>query len=361
MTASPKHQAARPRHKLTRAEALRVKLLRLGNWEYWPSWALYTPIVFYGLLQMLRGRALDFAASNPSLPLGGMMGDHKYIPLKALEERLPAFVPDATLLDAAMGVEKSLEMLTLWMQKQGHGYPLVLKPDTGCRGQDVAIIRSEEQAVAYLSSNPVPLVAQAYVSGVEFGIFYMNDSRSPDTPGFIYSLAEKTFPHIVGDGVTPLRALLLRDKHARYTAAHLLHLHQDQLDRVLTAGEKFQIVELGTHSKGSIFVDKNHLITPELTAAAHKAAQAIGGYHVGRFDVRAPSVEAFQAGDFKILEANGVTAEAAHLYSPGTSLSRAWKILLRQWQLAYAIGHENKKQGHAKVTLQEVMSALFSK
>ena len=43
----------------------------------------------------------------------------------------------------------------------------------------------------------------------------------------------------------------------------------------------------------------------------------------------------FMAGeDLAIVELNGVTSEATHIYDPSTSLVRGWATLMRQWAVA---------------------------
>lgn len=351
-------------HILTLREKMTIKTIRAFNWEYWPMWAFYLPVVGLGLVKSLRGRGLDFVSANPGLPLGGMMGDQKILPLDRLRQGSPDLMPKTSLIGVAKGPEAATEQLTDWMADQGLTFPVVLKPDTGARGQDVSIIDDSAAAYTYFDSHRQDIVAQEYVTGREYGIFFMRDpsGQSVDlSDGIIFSLAEKTFPSVIGDGVSDLRTLLVNDKHSRYTAAFLLSHHREKLADIPPKDQPFQIIHIGTHSKGSIFVDAGHLITPALTQAMIRAADAIGGYHVGRFDLRADSIENLQAGQFKIMEANGVTAEAAHLYSPGTKLITAWKILFKQWQLAYDIGRATINGGAKSYSVREVLRALFSR
>ena len=70
------------------------------------------------------------------------------------------------------------------------------------------------------------------------------------------------------------------------------------------------------------------------------------GFYFGRFDVRTPSVDEFKQGrNFKIIELNGVTSEATHIYDPKCSLLAAYKVLFEQWRLAFEIGGENRARG----------------
>ena len=66
-------------------------------------------------------------------------------------------------------------------------------------------------------------------------------------------------------------------------------------------------------------------------------------------------VEAFRAGNgFKIIELNGVTSEATHIYHPGTPLMTAYRVLMRQWRIAFDIGAENRRGGVAPTPLRKL-------
>lgn len=75
-------------------------------------------------------------------------------------------------------------------------------------------------------------------------------------------------------------------------------------------------------------------------------ARAFPGFFVGRFDVRHSDVEAFKAGvDLAVVELNGATPESTNIYDPGTSLIEAYRQLLRQWSIVFAIGAANRAVG----------------
>ena len=59
-----------------------------------------------------------------------------------------------------------------------------------------------------------------------------------------------------------------------------------------------------------------------------------------------------------MLELNGVSAEATHIYDPKTSLFAAYRTLFTQWRLAFAIGAANRARGHRPLRLREVIALL---
>ena len=89
------------------------------------------------------------------------------------------------------------------------------------------------------------------------------------------------------------------------------------------AGEAVRLARAGNHCQGTEFRDGRHLHTPALEAAVDAIARRIDGFYFGRFDVRYASPEALARGEgFAIVELNGVTSEATHVYDPDGSLAR---------------------------------------
>jgi hypothetical protein len=231
------------------------------------------------------------------------------------------------------------------MQEQHLTYPVVLKPDVGQRGSGVAVVRSAAALESYLrgaESTQTDTIIQEYIPGVEFGVFYY---RYPgEERGHIFSITDKRFPVVMGDGASTLERLILGDSRAVCMAKFYLK-QQHRLDDVPAAGEAVQLVELGTHSRGAIFLDGSQHHTAALAAAVDRISQRFDGFSFGRFDIRAPSVEEFRQGRFKVIELNGVTSEATHIYDPQNGLLDAYRILFAQWRIAFAIGAANRARG----------------
>jgi hypothetical protein len=67
----------------------------------------------------------------------------------------------------------------------------------------------------------------------------------------------------------------------------------------------------------------------------------------------------FKAGrNFKIVELNGVTSEATHIYDPRNSLIDAYRVLFEQWRIAFEIGAKNRERGVRPSTLRELFRML---
>jgi hypothetical protein len=240
------------------------------------------------------------------------------------------------------------------MKREGLALPVVLKPDAGQRGSGVSIIRSLERLRCYVTRAEFDVLVQEYAPGEEFGVFYY---RYPGQPrGRIFSITEKKIPEVVGDAHHTVEQLILRDARAVCLAAHYLQAQAHQLDRVPHEGETIPLVELGTHCRGAIFLDGSRFETAELAQAIDEISRKYNGFYFGRYDLRVQDVNELALGrGFKILELNGVTSEATHIYDPRLGLRDAYRTLFRQWRVAFEIGHQNRERGHQPAGLGELL------
>lgn len=321
------------------------KWRRLTQWEYWPIWAFYPPIILYVLYKGIRMRSLTlFTSVNPAMPHSGFTDEPKSEILRGLAGAGDA-VPAWTLIGKNEDAPARLGQLKAFMQLNGLSLPIVLKPNEGERGEGVAIIRSEEAALDYLERCNADVIAQRYIGGLEYGIFYY---RHPDEEnGHIYGITDKRFTSVTGDGVHNLEYLILADKRAVAMQRFFRQKWSDKLDSVPAKGEKIVIAEIGTHCRGSLFLDGSHLVTPELIARIDAISKTYEGFYLGRYDIKVPSVEDLQAGrNISILELNGITAEPTFCYDPKYSLRDAYRIFHFQWKKAFEIGATNRSRGH---------------
>lgn len=223
-------------------------------------------------------------------------------------------------------------------------FPIVLKPNVGERGRGVAIVRSDQDLHRYMATARDEIIVQEYVTGIEFGVFYV---RYPDEErGRIVSITRKRLPEVTGDGRSTVLELILNDARAFCIAGTYLHSIGRDPASVPRHGERIQLAEIGSHCRGAIFLNATHLKTEAMENAIDSISKAHPGFYFGRFDLRAESVEAFQQGrGFKILELNGVGAEATHIYDPVVGIREAYRVMRAQWRMAFEIGAINRTRG----------------
>ncbi len=328
---------------------------RVRQWEFWPPWLFYLPLVPWIVWLAFRHRGLTtITAANPGIPHGGFVGESKYDIVQRLP---PQWVVSSARLPAG-GVDERMRLLSAAMERGGWGYPIVLKPDAGERGAGVRLIGGPVDAREYLIRNRYSVLAQAYHPGpFEAGILYC---RMPGGErGRIFSLTEKHFPSIVGDGRSTIRALILRHRRYRMQAGVFLARLRERAAEVPPRGRPVCLAVAGNHCQGTMFRDGAHLITPALEARVDEIARSFDGFFFGRFDVRYGDAEALRAGrGFAIVELNGATSESTNIYDPDWPLSRAYRVLGAQWAILFQIGDANRRRGCPVTPLPGLVRAV---
>ena len=295
-----------------------------------------------------------FRSANPSFPGGGFYGESKAQILDLLMAHVPEWTapfiridrPDAPWLDSAVERDAALAA----MADAGLSLPVVAKPDLGCRGVGVKLVRSVADLQAYIDSFPrgASFLLQRLVPFEgEAGIFYVRRPGQADGgKGRIVSITLKYFPHVSGDGVHTLRELIMADARAGKLAHLYLKRHAARLDQVPAAGESIRLAFAGSHSRGAIFRNGTHLVTTEMEARFEQIAKSLPEFHFGRFDVRFERFADVQLGrGFTIVEANGAGAESTHIWDRRTGLLQAWRDLMRQYRWLFEIGAANRARG----------------
>lgn len=335
-----------------RRRILAGKIKRIWQWEFWPLWLFYAPVVVWVLLLAIRHRGFTFTAANPGMPAGGFVGESKdaiygmIATSDAADRHLLPYVRVPFGPDARVAIEFAA----------GLSYPVVVKPDAGERGSGVAIVHSESELRLALTDAVGDVLVQEFVEGVEASVFYY---RYPDEErGRIFSITEKVFPHVTGDGVSTVEELILDDARAHIIPETYFKRNLSRLSDIPVAGETFALVDIGTHSKGAIFRDGGWMRSKELELAIDRLSRSIRGFYFGRYDLGAESFSKLAAGNFKIIELNGVTSESTNIYDPRYTLIDAYKILFAQWQIAFDIGRKNTSAGAARTSVSDLISLI---
>lgn len=324
------------------ATRLSISIRRAIRWEFWPAWLYYLPIVLRLLVLSVKYRSLTvFTAANPGISTGGLVGEEKVETLLPLARNATELLAPFELIRSGLmaGRQKIADEFIAV-----HGLPCVLKPNVGQRGRGVFIARTVDAVRDYLLTFTGDVLVQRYVEGDEYGVFI---AKQPSTGELdILSIVNKVFPTVIGDGRTPLRQLILTDDRASLTATSLFHRWSGRLDEIVPKGKVFQLVEIGAHCRGSLFLDATGLSSPALLAQMRKLTEAVPGYFFGRVDLRVPDAHSLHTGQgIQVLEINGVAAESAHIYNPDTPLKVGYRAMFRQWERAYEIGHHNALKG----------------
>ncbi len=318
----------------------RLRLLaragRLRRWEFWPAWIIQLPVVAWVLLLGLRHRSFTvFTAANPSFPDGGFVGESK--------SEILAMIGARERVARTVAVEPGEEVDAGALAARVGGLPVVVKPDVGERGAGVEIARTLAALEKRLAEAAGRTLVQEHVAGEELGVFHI---RLPgEAQGQIFGITEKRQPVVAGDGKRTLGELVLADRRLRCQRRVFARQLGVALDRIPESGEPVILEERGNHCHGCEFRDGSRLETPALAEAIDRISRTVPGFHFGRYDIRGDTMEEIRAGRFLVIELNGVSSEATHIYDPSNSLLAAWRTLFRQWELAFRIGAANRRLG----------------
>lgn len=339
------------------------RLKRIINWEFWPLRIFYLPVVAYVLLLALKYRSVTaFAAANPGLPAGGFKGESKNDIYNGLKQsgRVNANLLSHTVIRSEASPRERLDAALQFMDENKLTFPITVKPDAGERGKGVSIVHSRDELTSTISSSERDVIVQEFARGEEVSIFYY---RHPNEPrGQIFSITEKRFPTVKGNGFSTIEELILGDPRAVALAQKYIEHNKDRIDQVLAVDEVVRLIDIGTHSRGAVFLDGGWLKTAALESKIDEICRSFKGFYFGRFDIRIPTHADLQLGrNLKIVELNGVTSESTNIYDPRYSLVDAYRILFQQWRLAFEIGAANLKLGAKRTLVSELLQSVFEK
>jgi len=330
--------------------------------EFWPMWAFYPPVLLYVLWLMLRFRgAMLPTVANPSFPGGGFYGESKAAILDLAAQHIPEWVAPFIAverppeLDDPQQQHKALRKALAELAAKGLVLPVVAKPDLGCRGAGVVLVKDEAALAAYLRGFPAGarLLLQKYVPFEgEAGIFYCRHPQAAQ--GRIISITLKYFPYVYGDGKRTLRDLILADRRAGALSHLYLRRHSQRLDDIPPLGQAIRLAFAGSHSRGAIFRNGTHWVTPDMEQRFDAISQRLPEFYFGRYDIRFADFEAVRQGrDFTIVEVNGAGSESTHIWDRGTSIFKAWADLFTQYKLLFQVGRANRDRGFKPLSVAE--------
>ncbi len=345
----------------TRRRLFIGKIRRITNWEFWPPSIFYFPVVLYVFFLAIRHPSLTvFTAANPAIEAGGFIAESKDVIYSGLGKNTAneGFLLRHLFIPADWSYQEKTAALESWMLEFALDYPIVFKPNVGERGKDVAIVRNRVSANEILDAFESDILFQEFIAGPEISVFYYRYPSQEN--GKIFSITDKIFPVVKGDGESSLEELILNDKRAVCLAGKYFEQNHERLNDVPPVGESVQIIEIGTHSRGAIFADGSRFNTTELETSIDSIVKNYKGFYFGRLDLRAAAETDFAKGrGFKIIDLNGVAAHSTNIYDKKFTLFGAYRILFRQWKIAFTIGAENFARGYKPTRLRDLIRLLF--
>ncbi|MGB0892665.1 MAG: D-alanine--D-alanine ligase, partial [Flavobacteriaceae bacterium] len=279
------------------------RIQKLINWEHWPSSMFYVPNLPYAFYLALRAKhSAFFSAANPCIKSSGNGTESKYDVIQLVPEKYrPKSIlvtPNSTFSETLSKIEISKIL-----------FPLIAKPDIGFRGLLVKKINNKTELKSYLEKYPIDIIIQEFLDFKnECGVFY---HRNPnDKKGKITSLTLKHFLSVIGDGKSSLKKLISEDNRAKLYIDLFSSIHKEKMENIPLKDEQVKLTAIGNHSKGTQFINGNHLISQKLEEVFDNLSNSIPGWYYGRIDLKYNSFKELEDGiNFKILEVNGILAE----------------------------------------------------
>ncbi|MFT6386805.1 MAG: hypothetical protein ACJAUP_000173 [Cellvibrionaceae bacterium] len=305
--------------------------------EFWHPRFFEIPYYFYLIFQCLINRVSfkSLAKANYALDHGEIGLGSKYESQLAFDQSY--FLPTILILDSLTPLEKEQE-INCFVER--HAYPVILKSDVGCVGKGICKISNDNEL-----KQKLPLLLGDYILQKftpyqqEYGVFFIRQQGQAKISG----MNKKHFPSVTGNGEDNI--LSLATQHQRYT--HHWHSFLQSIDtkRIPLKGEEVRLSFIGSHTLGCKFTDDTHRVSPELEGAIFDFFESQQGFNFGRFDVKAESEEALLAGQFVVIEVNGIASLPTNMFDPALSLREAYRIFLYHGKLLVKIAkeHQNKE------------------
>jgi hypothetical protein len=318
--------------------------------EFWPGWVMYMPVAVQWVALSLRHYSLTIPfLANPDLTLSGMVG----VPKSELMSQATGLCADTILPWLAFDVDEKTpeEQAEIWIEAASQDdihLPFVCKPDIGCRGVGVKLVKSADQLAATIARYPqgTSLLCQKLARWQpEVGIFYVKDPLRGK--GDVVSMTAKFLPSITGDGATTLGDLIAKDDRAGPLKHLYYERHKALWSSVPAQNEIVGLVFSASHSKGAIFRDACEHITPELTQAVANIMDDLPNFYYGRLDVKYADLASLQRGEtLEIVEINAASSESTHIWDRNAKFLDAVKALLWQYRTLFRLGAYHRAQGH---------------
>ncbi|MDP1816015.1 MAG: hypothetical protein Q8K92_16320 [Leadbetterella sp.] len=331
---------------------MKLLFIKIFRYEFWPWKVFYFPLLPYYLYLSLKNRSLTFPSIvNTSLRNGGFFDENKQeILSKIPEEFLPKSIyvqPNTVFFE----VLKKIEVKNI-------GFPLIAKPLNDQRGKDVSIISGETELLQYFQKIGKDFVIQEFITyPIELAILY---TRMPNEPkGVVSSITFKEFLTVSGNGKDDIETILRKNPRAEMIWVDLQKNTKTDWKKILIKDETLVIEKIGNHCRGTIFRNATEIDKAKTAEVMDKILKEFEGFNYGRFDLKVKSIaDLYEGTNIKVLELNGVNADAAHIFDPNYKLLKAYKDVSWHWKRLSDIAQYNSNLGYVSCSFKSLWNRM---
>lgn len=333
---------------------LKVKLffIKLFRFEFWPWKVFYFPLLPYYLYLSLKNRSLTFPSIvNTSLRNGGFFDENKQEILSKIPDE---FLPKSIYIQPNTDFSEILNRINT----EGIHFPLIAKPLNDQRGKNVAIVLDETELLKYFLEIAKDFVIQEFIEyPIELAILY---SRMPNEPnGLVSSITIKEFLTVIGNGKDDVETILRKNPRAEMIWCDLQKNTKTDWKKILKKDETQVVEKIGNHCRGTVFRNATEIDNTKTATVMDKILKEFEGFYYGRFDLKVKSIaDLYEGSNIKVLELNGVNADAAHIFDPNYNLLRAYKDVAWHWKRLSDIAGYNSDLGHAPSSFKALWNRM---
>ncbi|MBK8845059.1 MAG: ATP-grasp domain-containing protein [Bacteroidetes bacterium] len=325
-------------------------IIKWTNYEYWPWWFFYIPVLPYWLWLSIKTRSLAFfTATNTNIEMGGFFGESK---IDILNQIPTHYRPKTIYITSNNPVEA--------VQQNNFEFPVVAKPNIGERGFNVEKINSAAELATYHEAVSTEYIIQEFIDySIELGVLFY---RLPNhDKGLVTSITIKEFLTVTGDGKSTIVELMNQHTRARFQITAIINKLGEASKAVIAKGEKVLLEPIGNHCRGTRFINGNHLINEKLHAVFNTVTKDMAGFYYGRFDLKVKSIDDLYAGkNIRIMELNGASSEPGHIYDTSYGLINAYKNLMYHWNILADIAIQNRARGIKPVSFNAIVKTMYT-
>ena len=306
------------------------------------NWFWYSCFTFLHLWNSLAsGKFFFYTVNNPSMHYGGAFLDRKTTLLRQLKEGwIPkGFSHTGTLEKLPKGIE----------------FPVIAKPDKGVTGIGIKKCRGLNELNAYLNAAGAMRVRiESFIDlPLEFGVMFYYHPKTKESE---ISIVEKRYPRVIGDGRQTLKTLIAQaarcNRKLRLDEIH--HRLTKRLNEVPGEGEEIVLDYVGNGTNGSTFHEVPMVgDTKKLRAFLVEELYVQAEICFTRMDVKAASLDALLAGDFILIEHNGVKSEPLQIFITELPIAVRYKHYKHHFRTMRSISQQQRALGHQPRTFLE--------